>query len=66
MFFRKHPQVTARFATYLARYQKIDISIITYYEIISGLEHLDAHKKTTAFLEFISGNKVLPHLPNSP
>nr|VFK79869.1 MAG: tRNA(fMet)-specific endonuclease VapC [Candidatus Kentron sp. SD] len=60
MFFRKHPQVTARFADYLARYKKIDLSIITYYEIISGLAHLDAHKKTAAFLEFVSMNRVLP------
>lgn len=30
------------------------------HEIISGLEHINAHKKTTAFLEFVSMNRVLP------
>nr|VFJ65862.1 MAG: tRNA(fMet)-specific endonuclease VapC [Candidatus Kentron sp. FM]VFJ77206.1 MAG: tRNA(fMet)-specific endonuclease VapC [Candidatus Kentron sp. FM]VFK22410.1 MAG: tRNA(fMet)-specific endonuclease VapC [Candidatus Kentron sp. FM] len=65
MFFRRHSQVTARFAAYLARHKKIDISIITYYEIISGLRHVDAHKKTAAFLEFVSLNRVL-RSPNGP
>ncbi len=35
------------------------ISIITYYEIISGLKHRDAHKKMASFLDFVSKNKVL-------
>nr|VFJ60126.1 MAG: tRNA(fMet)-specific endonuclease VapC [Candidatus Kentron sp. FW] len=59
MFFRGHPEVTARFAAYLARYKKINTSIVTYYEIISGLKHMDAHKKMAAFLAFISKNRVL-------
>nr|VFK08105.1 MAG: tRNA(fMet)-specific endonuclease VapC [Candidatus Kentron sp. LPFa]VFK23223.1 MAG: tRNA(fMet)-specific endonuclease VapC [Candidatus Kentron sp. LPFa] len=60
IFFRKHPRIIARFANYLTRHKKIELSIITYYEIISGLEHINAHKKTTAFLEFVSMNRVLP------
>ena len=60
MFLRNHPEVTVRFASYLARYKKMNISIITYYEIMSGLKHRDAHKKTALFLEFVSRNKVLP------
>lgn len=38
----------------------MNVSIITYYEIMSGLRHRDAHKKTALFLEFISKNRVLP------
>jgi len=60
MFFRNHSEVTARFATCLARHKKMNISIITYYEIISGLKHRDARKKTTSFLDFASKNRVLP------
>ncbi len=60
MFLRNHPEVTACFASYLARYKKMSISIITYYEIMSGLKHRDAHRKTASFLEFVSKNRVLP------
>lgn len=60
LFLRSHPEVTARFASYLARHRKVNISIITYYEIMSGLKHRDARKKTALFLEFASKNKVLP------
>jgi len=60
MFFRNHLEVTARFASYLARYKKMSISIITYYEIMSGLKHRDSHKKSASFIEFVSKNKVLP------
>nr|VFK65624.1 MAG: hypothetical protein BECKUNK1418G_GA0071005_106618 [Candidatus Kentron sp. UNK]VFK71598.1 MAG: hypothetical protein BECKUNK1418H_GA0071006_107318 [Candidatus Kentron sp. UNK] len=49
MFFRKHPQIIARFANYLTRHKKIELSIITYYEIISGLKHINAHKKRLPF-----------------
>ncbi len=59
MFFRNHSEVTARFASYLAQYKKMNVSIITYYEIMSGLKHRDAHRKTASFLEFVSRNKVL-------
>ena len=52
MFFRNDPEVTARFASYLARHKKINISIITYYEIMSGLIHRDAQQKMSLFLDF--------------
>lgn len=60
MFFRNHPDVITCFSSYLARYKKVNISIITYYEILSGLKHRDAYKKITLFLEFVSKNKVIP------
>lgn len=60
LFFKGHSRVTANFETYLDRYKKINISIITYYEIVSGLKHRDAHKKMESFLEFASENTVLP------
>lgn len=60
LFFRNHPEVTDRFSAYLATHDKINISIITYYEILSGLKHRDANKKMALFLEFASTNSVLP------
>ena len=60
LFFRNHPEVTNRFSSYLATHDKINISIITYYEILSGLKHRDANKKMALFLKFASTNSVLP------
>jgi tRNA(fMet)-specific endonuclease VapC len=60
LFFRQHPHVTARFDAYLTQYGTINFSIITYYEIVSGLKHRDAHKKLTSFLDFASRNTILP------
>lgn len=59
LFFQNHPNVTARFASYLNNYKKINMSIITYYEILSGLKHRDADKKMELFLKFVSKNNVL-------
>lgn len=60
MFFRGHPQVVAQFQAYLAEYDTISLSMITYYEIVSGLRHRDAQKQLDQFLEFSSQNTILP------
>jgi len=60
MFFRDNHNVVAHFADYLKEYEKINISIITYYEIVSGLKHKDARKQLNSFLEFVKYNVVLP------
>jgi tRNA(fMet)-specific endonuclease VapC len=36
------------------------LSIVTYYEIVSGLKHRDAHNQLTLFLDFAAMNTVLP------
>ena len=59
-FFRNHGLVVERFHAYLKEHDKINISIITYYEIVSGLKHRDAQKQLTSFQEFVSYNTVLP------
>jgi tRNA(fMet)-specific endonuclease VapC len=59
-FFRNHSLVVERFQAYLKEHDKINISIITYYEIVSGLKHRDARKQLISFLEFVSYNTVLP------
>ena len=59
MFFRGHPQVVSSFRTYLGEYDTINLSMITYYEITSGLKHRDAQKQLGQFLEFTSQNTIL-------
>jgi tRNA(fMet)-specific endonuclease VapC len=60
MFFRNNPNVVSNFKKYLSKYEKINLSIITYYEILSGLKHKDALKQTDLFLEFVKHNTILP------
>ena len=48
MFFKGNSKVKEKFNIYLKSYKEINFSIITYYEIISGLKHRDA-KKTNGY-----------------
>lgn len=59
-FFRNNHNVVLNFKNYLARHEKINLSIITYYEILSGLKHRDALKQLDSFLEFAKHNAILP------
>ena len=61
MFFRGNRIVVSRFEAYLNGQAQINLSIVTYYEIISGLKHRDAQKQLTLFLEFAAQNIILPH-----
>jgi tRNA(fMet)-specific endonuclease VapC len=60
MFLRGHPKVVAKFEQYLNQYGLLNLSIITYYEIVSGLKHRDAHHQLDLFLEFVKYATVLP------
>ena len=60
MFFRNHHNVVLNFKNYLAQHEKINLSIITYYEILSGLKHKDALKQLDSFLKFAKHNAILP------
>ncbi len=60
MFFRGNTAVIAQFAAYLQQHPTIQISIITYYEIVSGLRHRNAERQIESFLRFTSQNTVLP------
>ncbi len=44
LFFRNHPRVVENCNLYLQQYGKLNLSLITYYEILSGLKHRDATK----------------------
>lgn len=60
MFFRGDPTVAANFHRYIREYSQINLSIVTYYEILSGLKHRDAQKQLSSFLRFTEQNAVLP------
>ncbi|MDP2807713.1 MAG: type II toxin-antitoxin system VapC family toxin [bacterium] len=60
LFFRNNHNVVLNFKSYLVRHGKINLSIITYYEILSGLKHRDALKQLDSFLEFAKHNTVIP------
>jgi tRNA(fMet)-specific endonuclease VapC len=59
-FFRNDARVVERFAAYETAYGRINTSIITYYEIHSGLLHRDAHKQLERFHAFAAANHILP------
>lgn len=59
-FFRNHSLVVERFEVYLKEHRKLNISIITYYEILSGLKHRDAQKQLISFSKFVSYHTILP------
>ncbi|MFV9691650.1 MAG: type II toxin-antitoxin system VapC family toxin [Desulfobacteria bacterium] len=58
-FFKRHPSVVSSLEAYSRQYGRVNLSIITYYEILSGLNHRDANKKLEVFLDFAAQNTVL-------
>ncbi|NJK52437.1 MAG: type II toxin-antitoxin system VapC family toxin [Leptolyngbyaceae cyanobacterium SU_3_3] len=60
MFFRGNVNVVSQFQAYLAEYRQINLSIVTYYEVLSGLKHRDAQKQLTLFVDFAAQNIILP------
>jgi len=59
LFLRNHPKVKQNFERYLTEYFTINFSIITYYEIVSGLKYKDAHKQLKAFEELAKNSSIL-------
>ena len=59
-FFRENPIVIVHFKNYLNEYRTINISIISYYEILNGLLYKDARKQLTKFKQFVHTNQVIP------
>ncbi len=59
-FFRRDPRVVARFSEYVQHHDVIEFSIVSYYEILSGLLHRDAHRQLEMFIEFSRENRILP------
>ena len=59
-FLRGNRKVVGKVDEYLHEYSFINLSIITYYEILNGLLYKDAKKQLSKFEEFIELNKVIP------
>lgn len=58
-YFKGDPAVIAKFNDYLKAYEGINISIITYYEIVAGLKFRKAVKQLKDFEEFVKYNTIL-------
>ena len=59
LFFRNHPKVVENCNSYLQQYGQLSFSLITYYEIFSGLKHRDAQKQLNKFLAFSQRNQII-------
>ncbi|ACF42746.1 type II toxin-antitoxin system VapC family toxin [Pelodictyon phaeoclathratiforme] len=59
-YFKGDQVVVGNFEKYLQQYDLIEISLITYYEIVGGLLAKSALKQLTVFEDFVVENIVLP------
>lgn len=59
-YFQGDSDVVRNFSKYLDQYDLIEISLITYYEITSGLLAKNALKQLAVFEDFATENIVLP------
>jgi tRNA(fMet)-specific endonuclease VapC len=58
-YFKGDAIVMANFQKYLAKFEIIEISLITYYEIMSGLLYKNALKQLEIFNDFVFENVVI-------
>lgn len=58
-FFRGKQNVINKIDNYLKEFGYVNISIVTYYEILNGLLYKDAKKQLVRFLEFVKYNKII-------
>lgn len=56
-YFKGDKQVCKHFESYLKKWEIIEISIVTFYEIMSGLQAKNAHKQLE---QFATDNLVIP------
>lgn len=59
-FFRGAPQVVEKVDRYLKEHGFINITVVTFYEVMNGLLYKDAKKQLERFKEFVQLNNVLP------
>lgn len=59
-YFKGDKIVVENFRKYLEQFDLIEISLVTYYEIVSGLLAKNALKQLNIFDEFISSNLIVP------
>jgi tRNA(fMet)-specific endonuclease VapC len=59
-FFRNHLEVVRKLDKYLQEFGFINLSVVTYYEVLNGLYYKDAKSQLSSFEQFIELNEVLP------
>jgi tRNA(fMet)-specific endonuclease VapC len=64
-YFKGDKKVVENFEIYLQHFELIEISIITYYEILGGLLAKNALKQLRVFDDFVIDNLVIPMTDNS-
>ena len=60
LFLRRHNEVVENFQRYFKEIGKINLSIINYYEVLSGLKHKDAQRQLENFQTIVEKNTLLP------
>jgi tRNA(fMet)-specific endonuclease VapC len=58
-YFKGDQKVVDKFNDYLREFDIINISIITYYEILGGLKFKKAERQIKAFEEFVTNNTII-------
>ena len=58
-YFKGDSKVVDKFNDYLKEFDVINISIITYYEILGGLKFKKAERQIKEFEEFVSNNTII-------
>lgn len=58
-YFKGDAEVEKRVKKYLQEFDGLNISIITYYEILAGLKFKKAEKQIKEFGEFVSNNTII-------
>jgi tRNA(fMet)-specific endonuclease VapC len=60
MFLRGNKEVKSNVEEYLSHFSTINISILTYYEILSGLKYKDANRQLDSFLKLCEVVSMIP------
>lgn len=58
-YFKGDQKVVSKFNDYLRKFDVINISIITYYEILGGLKFKKAERQIKEFEEFVINNTII-------
>ncbi len=58
-YFKGDSKVVDKFNGYLKEFDVINVSIITYYEILGGLRFKKAERQIKEFEEFVSNNTII-------
>lgn len=58
-YFKGDKNVVDNFGKYLKEFDVINISIITYYEILGGLKFKGAEKQIKEFEDFVANNNII-------